>query len=252
MFCNNEKKRARIVENRGSLITTVKTPLGFFTLGLLVVEGILGGLAVKADGTDFTTLIWIIGGSLVLILTAVWVLALVQPELFMVSQKEVSLPGAASDIPENEIHFDAFVSAPMASVDDEAYREMRETVSAIVGDLKKHANMASVYYAGEEIETQADFDADVLAIKADFEKIRASRSFILLYPARIASSALIEVGFALALGKPVVIAVTNRDDLPFLLRSAGQALKRVRIYDCDNLDSFLKLIRKHGSALVPS
>lgn len=49
---------------RVGIINTVKTPLGFFTLIVLVSEVILGGLATKAAGTNFTVLL--IGMLLVL------------------------------------------------------------------------------------------------------------------------------------------------------------------------------------------
>ena len=44
-------------ESRTSLIQSVKTPLGFFTLAVLVTEVLLGLLAPKASGGDFTILV---------------------------------------------------------------------------------------------------------------------------------------------------------------------------------------------------
>jgi hypothetical protein len=43
--------------NRASVIEAVKVPLGFFTLGILVMDGILVALAYKAQGFDFTMLV---------------------------------------------------------------------------------------------------------------------------------------------------------------------------------------------------
>lgn len=43
--------------NRIKIIETTKTPLGFFTLIILVVEALLAYLAAKAGGTDFTVLL---------------------------------------------------------------------------------------------------------------------------------------------------------------------------------------------------
>lgn len=42
---------------RVAIIEAVKRPLGFFTLVVLVGEVILGGLATRAAGSDFTLLI---------------------------------------------------------------------------------------------------------------------------------------------------------------------------------------------------
>lgn len=44
-------------KSRAAILEAVKTPLGFFTLGILVIEGILGALAVRASGTDFRILL---------------------------------------------------------------------------------------------------------------------------------------------------------------------------------------------------
>jgi len=50
-------------------INAVRTPLGFFALVVLVTEGILGGLAFRATGNDFTLLV--IGMLVILILLIV-------------------------------------------------------------------------------------------------------------------------------------------------------------------------------------
>jgi hypothetical protein len=44
-------------EFRTSIIQSVRTPLGFFTLAVLITEVILGLLASKASGGDFTILV---------------------------------------------------------------------------------------------------------------------------------------------------------------------------------------------------
>jgi hypothetical protein len=44
-------------ESRASIIDAVKTPLGFFTLGILITEAVLLALSPQAHGTDFTLLV---------------------------------------------------------------------------------------------------------------------------------------------------------------------------------------------------
>jgi hypothetical protein len=43
--------------DRIGIIERVTTPLGFFTLGILAIEGILASLSLRATGTDLTILI---------------------------------------------------------------------------------------------------------------------------------------------------------------------------------------------------
>jgi hypothetical protein len=44
-------------KSRVTILEAVTTPLGFFTLGILVIEGILGTLSVRASGNNFTILL---------------------------------------------------------------------------------------------------------------------------------------------------------------------------------------------------
>jgi hypothetical protein len=60
---------------RGSIIESVKTPLGFFTLGVLVVEAIMGMLIPIVEGTNQTLLIvGMIAVLLFLFLLVSWIL----------------------------------------------------------------------------------------------------------------------------------------------------------------------------------
>ena len=65
-------KPAKPELSRGDLIRVVKTPLGFFVLVVLVVEGVLLTLAFRTEGTDRTLAI---AGSLVLLAILVAVVA---------------------------------------------------------------------------------------------------------------------------------------------------------------------------------
>jgi hypothetical protein len=51
------EKLFRTAVGRNTIIQAVRTPLGFFTLLLLVIEGVLVVLARKASGVDFTILV---------------------------------------------------------------------------------------------------------------------------------------------------------------------------------------------------
>ncbi len=70
-------------KQRENIILTVQTPLGFFTLIVLVVEIILGLLAAKAEGTDFTILISSMVGLLFLLALIVAYLSYKKPEVLV-------------------------------------------------------------------------------------------------------------------------------------------------------------------------
>ena len=52
-----------------------------------------------------------------------------------------------------------------------------------------------------------------------------------IYPKKIATSALIELGWAMAHKKPIVIFAKKRDELPFLVKNADSVFANIRIYE---------------------
>lgn len=144
---------------------------------------------------------------------------------------------------------DVFLSSPMAAyADDTEYQKDREHVLQISKVLRSACGYET-FYAGRPIYSISDFELEDLSIKQDFEALKASKYFVLLYPKKIASSVLVEAGWALAWGKPSIYFVTNRSDLPFLLQYAEQAFPCVRIYDHSTTESIIKLIEHHRTQL---
>jgi hypothetical protein len=147
-----------------------------------------------------------------------------------------------------EESYDVFLAAPMASyASDDAYRRDRENVLRIIHAL--HQAGYTVSYAGQSISSMADFDAGDTSIGDDYRALRASRYFVLWYPEKLASSVLVEAGWALALDKPSVYFVRNRADLPFLLRHADGAFPSVQIYGQDGVEAVVRLIAEQGTDL---
>jgi heme A synthase len=75
MYRQQKPRDARV-----SLVETVKTPLGFFVLVVLIVEVILGGVAALCPGTDRTVLIVGMLGVVVLLVLIVACIAVFRPE----------------------------------------------------------------------------------------------------------------------------------------------------------------------------
>jgi hypothetical protein len=65
---------------RQNLAEAIKTPLGFFSLIVIVIESLLGGLALASSGTDRTFLIYVIPGILVLLILLVAAIGVLRPE----------------------------------------------------------------------------------------------------------------------------------------------------------------------------
>ena len=68
-----DSQLAKPVPRRASIIETVKTPLGFFTLVVLVVEAILGSVFLKSD-SPFLSVIALVG-AIVIVLALIGIVA---------------------------------------------------------------------------------------------------------------------------------------------------------------------------------
>ena len=66
--------------DRSALLAAVKTPLGFFTLAVLIVEAILTGLAIALQGGDRTFLVHIMPLLLAGVVILVAAIAVFRPE----------------------------------------------------------------------------------------------------------------------------------------------------------------------------
>jgi hypothetical protein len=142
--------------------------------------------------------------------------------------------------------FDVFVSAPMASfTTDEEIRGDHDRIAPAVAFLEDQLGL-SVYWAGRNIRSRADFDAPDISATRDVDALLTSKYFLLLYPAKIASSVLFEAGIALRSCLTSLYFVRSAKDLPFLMAQASQAFKNVRIYEGALPADLVALLRRHG------
>lgn len=119
--------------------------------------------------------------------------------------------------------YDAFVAAPMSALPGESYAAGRADVLHILERLSAAHGFGPVYFAGTGITGPEGFTGEAAALRQDLEALRAARLFVLVYPERIVTSALVEVGYALALRLPCLLLVRDPADLPYLLNQAASA-----------------------------
>jgi hypothetical protein len=119
-----------------------------------------------------------------------------------------------------------FIAAPMSALQPNEYAGGRDDVLAVIDALAHEHGVSRVYFAGAAIHQVGEFTAEDEALRRDIAALRHSRLFVLLYPQKLVTSALVEVGFALGLGLPCLLLVNDRDDLPYLLHQAEEAGNR--------------------------
>lgn len=129
-----------------------------------------------------------------------------------------------------ESAIDVFLSAPMASFDgDSEYQAFRQNVLKVVKPLRDWG--VSVFCALEAIDSMDKFDTHGISTQEDIRRLQKCTHFVMLYPQKLATSALFEAGYALALGRPSLFFVRNENDLPFLLQRLPEAVTNVSILD---------------------
>ena len=119
-----------------------------------------------------------------------------------------------------------FISAPISGFNDEnKYKKTREQVLKLIQELrKKHY----VYYELENISNLDSYDDAQSAVINDFRQIYDSDIFIILHPQRMQSSSLIELGYAIAIEKKIII-ISDQENLPFLALGLPIAMTNVKI-----------------------
>lgn len=78
------------------------------------------------------------------------------------------------------------------------------------------------------IETPKDYDDPSMSAIKDFRLIDEASHFVLVYPELSASSALVELGYALAHDKPVLVIAHSVDGLPSIVKSWCEQADRIK------------------------
>ncbi len=115
--------------------------------------------------------------------------------------------------------YDLFVAAPMAGLASRAhFARSRDSILAMIDGIAGATGTRRVYYAGKTVGEAVAFTEGEDALDQDLGALRRSKALLLIYPEKVATGALVELGFALALRLPVAILVRHFDDLPYFLR----------------------------------
>lgn len=90
----------------------------------------------------------------------------------------------------------------------------------------------NIFCAALDVYENGEFDSPTESISKDLYGISNCDCFVFVYPQKIASSALIELGYALALKKPILMVAQSYDDLPFMAKGLADLYDHVAVgYD---------------------
>ena len=108
-----------------------------------------------------------------------------------------------------------FLASPISgfSSQDEYYSFRKEALSLIAFLRDKGY---AVYSKIEGIVSSNNYDSPAKSVNEDFKAIKKNDIFMLLHPARMQTSSLVEFGYACAFNKKILV-VAKKLDLPFLI-----------------------------------
>lgn len=243
MAFENQNTAFREVARRAA-----KSPLGFFVLVALLIQGVLIAITPRAQGLDFTILLVASFFMLAVVVVLVAMLAFkaLKPARAGTSPVRIEPRGSASRFQTDYVpaqRYDAFVSAPMASLKPTQYGAERQNVLKVVQCLRNDCKMGAVFFAGEAIETPEQFEPVAVSVEKDIEAIENSEYFILILNKKVASGSLFEAGYALALGKQCVYFVRSRKNLPFLMQHLAEVIENVEIFEFKGIGDIVRMLK---------
>lgn len=141
-----------------------------------------------------------------------------------------------------------FLSSPMASLNDDEYEKFHTQMLLVQAAIKKECKSRQVFYPGQNIEKSERFEGKQKAIDKNFIKLKECEYLVVIYPEMLTSSVLVEVGYALALSKKIIIFVKNKEDLPYILQEADKSINNVNLYTYTEVEDIR--IKRNGPSFL--
>lgn len=117
-----------------------------------------------------------------------------------------------------------FVSAFMSTLNDIEYEKQRKSLLKIVDSLKK-IGFTRVNCPAVRIKDKAHFEGREKTVINTFKDLKKTECFVLIYERARASSVLVELGYAIATDKKIVVFYKSK--LPFLIQKAGENIPHI-------------------------
>lgn len=124
-----------------------------------------------------------------------------------------------------------FIAAPISGfMESTAYDIFREWALKLIASLRFHG--FDVYSELESILSVSMYDSPEDSIKRDFDFIKMASVFLIIHPQRMQSSSLVELGYACAYNKNIII-VGSFSNLPYLVKGLPHSNINTKIIDTE-------------------
>ena len=148
-------------------------------------------------------------------------------------------PNSVSVVKKNTV----FVSAPMSTINDEEYSELRNYIFKVKKILIK-MGFREVICPILDKDNRTAFDGKIKAIKDNFLNLKQVESILVIYPKKLPSSSLVEIGYGIALTKRMVIFY--QEGLPYILEAAGENIHNIKSFQYSSFSEISTILSSNG------
>lgn len=153
----------------------------------------------------------------------------------------------------NKQQEEIFISTPISSFSPEEFIKFKLLCGNLREELENIAGGYEIYCAVLNINSHEELDNPSASAIHDLGRIDHCAAFVLLYPNRLPSSALIELGYAVALKKNILIVAPDKDVLPFMAQELNIAFENIALELVDPFHTDInKLILQFMQKIVPA
>jgi len=140
-----------------------------------------------------------------------------------------------------------FIATPISGFEDEnEYGIFRRNIKTSIRRLSKKMIIISELI---NISDATAYESPAMSVEIDLKNIENSSYFVLIYPRKTPTSALIELGYALAKKKKILILTKNQETLPYMLKKIDNVYSNIKISyysdDCNienNISNFVSKV----------
>ena len=130
-----------------------------------------------------------------------------------------------------------FLSTPISCFNDKnELKKYKSDVTKLIKALKSNNSVCSEI---ENINDESDYDNPEKSISTDLTSIKDCEIFILHYPKKIPTSALIELGFAIAFNKRIIVITPQKNMLPYLIHGISAINADSLIIESESINDWL-------------
>lgn len=123
-------------------------------------------------------------------------------------------------VKERRFKYDIFISYPMkAVIDADEKKKLESVILETKNNLTQQYKSLKIFAS---IDDRNKKGKELTRETLNFEALKESKCFILIYPIKVASSVLIEAGCALGLNKKTIIFAKDEKELPYLIKIKSQ------------------------------